>query len=493
VTPDRLRAILQTGVLALVFLTPLPFGSVQTGAVLAIELSACALGLGTVLLLRTDYRSARAIPKFPAAVCVGLIVLGILQLIPIPFSIAQAFNPTVDLMRPLVPYLGLTELPGVSWSVASTETMDALLRFISYVLIGLATSMAFRSKRSRNRWMFALLLAAIFQSVYGSGEYLTGRQHIFGYAKQYYLDSATGTFINRNHFATFLAIALPYAIACAMTPSRAGQNRTWRERIIGFTEASSVLRLLGTVAIALIWMGLLLSHSRAGLLSALAGMSVMLFQLRGYRAARMTAVVGGLVFLAVLTRELAQTPWERFVQVPNDLVAKGGRLEVWRDSERLFAMRPLLGWGFGTFEIAFPIVQSADINVHYDHAHNEWVEWTIEGGVLALVSVVMLLAYSLRRSDAASRAAVVAVALHAVWDFSLRIPSNAVAVAATIGFGYAAYADATVARATASAFPPPSMNASNHSSRLRRFQMRWPWSKRPLRSSVIRLRMASDR
>lgn len=490
-TPKRLRAALQWGVLALLFLAPLPFGSVQPGAVLAIELAAAALGLGTIALVSRDNDARVSVPTIPLAICAGVIILGVFQVVPLPFAVAETFNPTAELVRPLIPYLGLDHPPAVSWSVATPESTDALLRFIAYVLIGLTAAVVFDAERSRRRFAFVLVAAAVLQAIYGSAEYLTGRQHIFGFAKKYYLDSATGTFINRNHFATLLAIALPFALTLALPREPMPAARNWRGRLVALSKGPAVLRIFAVVAAILIWMGLLLSHSRAGLLAALVGAAAVLVHLRGIRASRWAAAIGGAVLLFLLTFELTQAPGERFFEVADDLGAKAGRLSVWRDARALVADRPILGWGLGTFEKAFPVVQSADIDVHYDHAHNDWLEWTIEGGALVLIAALWLLFTALKRGDAASRAAIAAVALHAVWDFSLRIPAVAAATAATFGVGYAAYAAAMTSRAETSPFPPLSMNDSNHSSRLSRFQIRWPWSARPLRSSSILRRTAS--
>jgi len=487
VTPGHLRAALQLGVFALLILAPLPFGSVQPGPVLAIELVAALLGLGTIFLIARDDEARAAVPKAPLAICAGLIALGFFQILPLPFSIAAKFNPTADLVRPLIPYLGLDHPPSVTWSIAAPETTDALLRFIAYVLIGLTAAVAFDTERSRRRFALVLVGSAVFQAVYGCGEYLTGRQHIFGFAKKYYLDSATGTLINRNHFATLLAIALPFALVLALD-GRAGRTpagRSWRERLVRLTEGPGLIRLVAGAASALIWMGLLLSHSRAGLLASLVAVAIVLFHFRGTAAARWTAVVGAGVLLVLLTLELSQAPGERFFAVKDDLSAKAGRLTVWRDSGALVADRPLLGWGFGTFESAFPSVQSADIDVHYDHAHNDWLEWTTDGGTLALIAALALLGLALRHGDTPSRAALAAVACHVLWDFSLRIPAVAVASAAAMGLGYSAYAAAMTSRADTRAFPPPSTNDSNQSSRFNRFQIRWPLSARPLRSSSI--------
>jgi spore germination protein YaaH/O-antigen ligase len=440
VTAERLRAALEGGVLALVLFAPLPFGSVRPGAVLAVELAAAGLGLLLIWLAAVDDGARLSVPRLPLAICGGLIALGLFQIVPLPFSIAETFNPTAELIRPLVPYLGLDHPPAVSWSVAVPETTDALLRFTAYVLIGLSAAVAFQGERARRRFALAVVAAAAFQAVYGSGEYLTGRQHIFAFPKKYYLDSATGTLINRNHFATLLAIALPFALTLAIPrPSDPGR-RGWRSRLLALAETRSLTRLLAVSASVLIWMGLLLSHSRAGLLAAMAAAAVVVFHFRSTRAAKWIAAAGAGVLVLLLSLELSQAPGERFFSVGDDLGAKAGRLTVWRDSRSLVAARPVLGWGFGTFESAFPTVQSADVDVRYDHAHNDWIEWLTEGGVLAFVAAVTLLAMALRHGGVASRAALVAVGLHAVWDFSLRIPAVAVLTAATMGWGYAAHA-----------------------------------------------------
>jgi O-antigen ligase len=469
VTPVLLRRFLRFGVASLIVLAPLPFGSVQAGYVLALELSAALLGLATVLLIGRDDHARAAVPRGALYLCLAVIALGIFQAVPLPFAVAETFNPTAELVRPLIPYLGLDHPPAVAWSVAAPETVDALLRFIAYVLVGLAAAVAFDDTPSRRKLALVLVGAAVFQAVYGSGEYLSGHQHIFAFAKKYYLDSATGTFINRNHMATFLAIGLPFALVLAMPSGRRRRREpaSLRERLVLAVEGSNLARLLAIAASAVIWMGLLLSHSRAGLLSALIAAAIVLVRFRGVRAARWAAGIGAVVLLILLSAELTQAPGERFFSVKDDIQSKGGRITVWRDSLGLITARPVLGWGFGTFASAFPTVQSEGIDLLYDHAHNDWVEWTTEGGVVALALGAALLALALRgvrrhggqgfdaAFSVACGAALTAVAVHAMWDFSLRIPAVAVTCAVVGGSALGSYATTTVARVEESVLPMP--------------------------------------
>lgn len=433
-TPERLRAAIRVGIYALVLLAPLPFGSVEAGYVLAIELIAAGIGVAAVALLALDPDARAALPRVPLALCGAIVALGVLQVVPLPFSLAEKFNPTAELVRPLIPHLGLPSPPPVSWSVASGETTDALLRFVAYVWIGLGAALAFDTAEVRKRFALVLVASAVFQAVYGSGEYLTGRQHIFAFAKKHYLDSATGTFINRNHFATLLAIALPFALTLSIPATGASKRASgWRDRVLSLGEPDVLTRALAVAAAALIWLGLLLSHSRAGLIAGVVGAAIVLIHHRRARVARWAMAVAATVLVALLSLEVAQAPGERFLAVGRDLGIQGGRLTVWHDALSLVRDRPLLGWGLGTFESAFPSVQSAQISLDYGHAHNDWLEWMVEGGAGALLSAIALLAFSWPGRAAAIQAGLAALALHALWDFSLRIPALAVLGALVVG------------------------------------------------------------
>jgi len=473
VTPDRLRQAIRLGLYALVVLAPLPFGSVQPGYVLAIELIAAAIGVLSMALLSLDEDAREAVPKTPLLLCGAVVILGVLQLVPLPFAIAERFNPTAELMRPLVPYLGTAHAPTVAWSVAPPQTADALLRFVAYVWIGLGAVLALDTEKARRGFAIVLVASAAFQAVYGSGEYLTGRQHIFSFAKKHYLDSATGTFINRNHYATFLAMALPFALGLAIPASKDGKApSTWRGRVLSVGDREAITRILAGACAAGIWLGLLLSSSRAGLGAAFLAALLVLVPRRRARAARWAAAIAAVVLLGLLTRELARLPGERLLSTRIDLHAPGGRLSVWRDAGRLVAMRPGLGWGLGTFEGTYPTVRSLDVSLEYDHAHNDWLEWSVEGGVLTAALAIALALLLIRRTHDVARAALAAVLFHAIWDFSLRIPSIPVTAAAVAGAGLSGYRDWVAARASVKAFPPASMKVWSQISRFSRFQMR---------------------
>ena len=99
-----------------------------------------------------------------------------------------------------------------------------------------------------------------------------------------------------------------------------------------------------------------------------------------------------------------------------------------------------LGSGAGTFAALYPPFQPAGILAFVHRAHNDYLEWIVEGGLLALIAIVLAIALYAVRVVLLARATerhrvhylqvgaalgVLLMALHSLVDFNLRIPANA--------------------------------------------------------------------
>jgi len=113
---------------------------------------------------------------------------------------------------------------------------------------------------------------------------------------------------------------------------------------------------------------------------------------------------------------------------------------------RMFLDRPLFGMGAGTFQAAFPYYQDVSLRGFYRHAHNDWIQWLSELGIvgcgLALATALAMWPHARRplRTGAVDPSlvrgmglALAGVALHACIDFPFRIPGVAVVAAAWLG------------------------------------------------------------
>src|SRR4030095_4084155 len=130
---------------------------------------------------------------------------------------------------------------------------------------------AFRSAIQIRRALYLLVAVGTFQAFYGVLEYLSGHQHIFAYQKRYYIDAATGTFVNRNHYAAFLEMTLLVALGLFFSRWREPQaGETWRERLLALTDRRASLNLTLLLCIGIVSVGLVLSYSRAGIILGLA-------------------------------------------------------------------------------------------------------------------------------------------------------------------------------------------------------------------------------
>jgi O-antigen ligase len=118
----------------------------------------------------------------------------------------------------------------------------------------------------------------------------------------------------------------------------------------------------------------------------------------------------------------------------------GTRLTIDQDSLRIFAQKPVLGWGLGVFPDIYPQFSTLGTNLKVGMAHNDYLQLLVEMGVLgfamALWFLLTLFRSALRKlkswpSDTnsavtlAAMLGVMGILVHSFMDFNLQIPANA--------------------------------------------------------------------
>src|SRR6266699_2243257 len=86
---------------------------------------------------------------------------------------------------------------GYSLSVAPYQTVSHLLLLVTYVTVFHVVLIVCEDRNAKKRLVYSLITLGAFEAFYGLVQYLTGWQQIFAYVKKYYLEDATGTYINR--------------------------------------------------------------------------------------------------------------------------------------------------------------------------------------------------------------------------------------------------------------------------------------------------------
>lgn len=291
----------------------------------------------------------------------------------------------------------------------------------------------------------AIAVSAVFQGLYGAFESVSGRHHILGYAKQHYIEEATGTFVNRNHFAGYLAMAMPLALALLASPLPRARFPGWRQKFLRLMEPRLLFRALLLAGVGCMWMGIVLSYSRAGMVVALIATTLAAARLWRKRWTLWVLIASLAIPTCFLLYQDIRTPGARMNELTAHAVSDTGRLPVWKATAEMARDHWVIGTGFGSFDGAFPLYRPASTHMRWQHAHNDWLQSVAEGGVLTLL---LLLAIGLpvfrRRRGAAgcerseairfgALAGIVGLALHSLVDFPARIPAVAVLLAILIG------------------------------------------------------------
>src|SRR5690606_21947906 len=114
-------------------------------------------------------------------------------------------------------------------SLAPGSTWMMLIRMLTYGLIFFLAAQVGANDR-RARWMLQVVFwAIVVHAAFGLFQLTQLNDTILGFEKKHYLGVATGTFINRNSYATFLAMGL--AIGAAFVARTVISERARNERI----------------------------------------------------------------------------------------------------------------------------------------------------------------------------------------------------------------------------------------------------------------------
>lgn len=459
--------------LMLIF-APLLWGGNDPLPRLALELA--ALGLAGGILWRPAFRQDLS---WPALTVLSLLVLvPLVQLIPVPLPL-------------------WTELPGRAfyaqgWSQLPDNTVAAGWRAISIVPIAtenawltlLPPVMVFAAAvglaAPRLQKLAAVLVGlAVFEALLGIIQVVHGPDSLFRLGNIYYKHSAVGTYINRNHLAGLLEMALPVALALLAAAgfngghsgSRIRGQRTLRSRLVELTTTRGQRAIRFGAAAVVILAALILTGSRAGIALGVAGVLLCLAVFPQQKKSITVVVLAGLTLAALTGLEHVVT---RFME--NNLFSDG-RWPFLSGVVALIREFFPLGSGGGSFEAVYHrfYPDLGGVARTLDHAHNDYLEGIVEHGLTAIIITVILLGVYLRRwprvwqqrsqstfgsLQAGAGVGLLLMALHSVLDFNLHIPANAVMFAflAAVFFHRATGSDSrpyrrrrTVAAATAPA------------------------------------------
>lgn len=346
------------------------------------------------------------------------------------------------------------DLPG-RISVNPEQTITALLRLGAYGGVFWLSLQLGRSRDRARRGLQLFVGAGVGYALYGLLAYFSGGDQILWLRERHDTSHVTSTFVNRNSYATFAGLVLVSASAIALDRLGGALGGEAPARVKARSALNGVLGPGAPLQVALLVVGtaLLLTASRAGTLSALFGLLVLVLALLRSRALpgrRVAAISGGLLLMGVAVFSLSGEPLRARLQESEPQA--GGRAAVYARIVHAIGDTPLLGTGYGSFPDVFPLYRDETIRgiKTWRRAHNSYLENTLELGIPAAAALFAAIAscaricwvgLQRRRRDrvypAVGVAATALVATHAGVDFSLQIPAVSVSYAFLLGLACA--------------------------------------------------------
>ena len=450
---------------AWLFWLPLPFGSVIESArlpLIIVPLALCVVAGLLRLYATRDRTSTVQATRAGLIWLIGALVflaIAALQLIPLPASLLRAVSPESFVLwsdASRAASLGSTPAD-TAWPVTidPRATTAEWLRLTALLATFVTASLLVRTHARRRVLAGVLCAAALFEAFYGMREAALQRFEIWGWVNRLIFHRVTGTFVNPNHFAHYIAIVLPMALFLGASLWRKAGSRDlpFARRLAILVERHALLSGFAVLAALACLAAILLAQSRGALLALGVAITGVAALLPGKRVARtITAVIAGLLLVVALAYYLGvERTVARFA--PRDVQeATVSRRLAMTTAGELWRRFPVAGSGLGTFSQVVWMAQIGDVEHFYHHAHNDYLELAATSGTLGFVialgtllggyaalarmtfgPVSRELAWVRRAFQAAALVSLGVAMVHALFDFNFFIPSNAATLAAIAG------------------------------------------------------------
>lgn len=395
--------------------------------------STLAIGCCAIVfwISRPEHSNIPALHPVIRRCTLALICYVAFQIIPLPSSALTILSPErARLLAGLAPIA-----PGLnhaSLSVTPAQTLLYLIRTCAYTAVFLIIRELTYALRVRWLAIMPILSIAIIQAFIAIGQQSAGMP-------------VTGTYLNRNHLAGLIEMSIPFAILMPVALIR----------FAGFRPAARyALAAVLFVVPVILSLTLGYSASRAGYVSCAVSLAVC--TLLAIKGVRHGLLIGAAISAALVITFAALAP-ENLMGRFEGLFSEeqmGDRPLIWRESLDLVRAYPLFGCGFGGYEFAFRKFQVSRQDFVYDFAHNDYIQFLAELGIIGVsivaVAIIFIVTRAVRKCTLnapdgvlaiAATGAVSAILFHSFSDFNLYIPANAIVLAWILGIAEAICTD----------------------------------------------------
>jgi len=380
--------------LFLLVFSPLAFGAVEKWSLTLVQaLSFLTFGL---------YVLTRLIKKKPIYQAPGLLPLMLFlcfllfQLVPLPPAILKLLSPqSYDIYQQT---LGIIEPSAwLSISIHKKATLEEFFRYASYVSFYYLAIQLLADKKKLQKTVYVIVIFASLLVFFSLIQHFTSINTIYWLREISGNVVIFGPYLNHNHFAGLMEMIFPIALALFLyLKPRIKYEISLREKIVEVfdPQGSNVYLLLGFASV-LIVTSIVISLSRGAMISICLAMIlfVILLILRSKRKKNGIVLV---LFLVLVVLSISWFGWDDVFQRFGKLTTERGtiheaRFVFWKDSVNIIKDFPVTGTGFGTFANIYPRYRTYTSPLSVLHAHNDYLELLIEGGLIGFALVTWFL------------------------------------------------------------------------------------------------------
>ena len=295
------------------------------------------------------------------------------------------------------------------------------LQYISYGMVLLIGAECVREEEARKIFAHVMVVFGACYAFFALVQELTANGKIFWLHSPQFHGSIYGSYVNHDHYAGLMEMLMPLPFVLSMGHLLRGGKRV----LVAFCAVLMASTIF-------------LSGSRGGMLAFV--LEMVLFAALTLGKKRSPRIALGSMAVCVLV--LAFLVFLGKGQVLGRLgdLSPGIRLDITKDSLRMFSMRPIWGWGLGTFPTVYPSYRSFYTNLFVNEAHNDYAQLLVETGLLGFALMLWFLIclyrnglptsrrWEFKWDGAVSLAALLGctgILLHSFVDINLQIPANA--------------------------------------------------------------------
>lgn len=341
----------------------------------------------------------------------------------------------------------------ISTDVAAT--IDGLGRVLMYGTVFMLALYFGRSTERASKIIKLVLYTALGCTLYGVAMYLFDGEYILWFEKRAYLESLTGTFVNRNSFASLagigLIISLVYFFRRLFSNIHSSDGKLF---LMNLTDNFFKKAYPYFAYIFIFYIAIILTDSRAGLVCAtLAFFSTSIIFLSRLKLVKTRFKLPILMLLAACGVVLVYFVIidQSFSERIHHLFSHGDlRKAIFAITSEAISNNWLLGTGFNSYEGNFYLYRDSSLPYYFrttvDHAHNTYLELLLELGWPIFIVIMAMFGWVVFRAVRALQIRkrnthfaliflniTIMLGLHAFVDFSLEMPAVAIAFFALAG------------------------------------------------------------